>query len=57
MRNHPGVAAKAFQVLAEADIKIALISTCEIKVSMVIAREQLKYSVERLHDAFHLETV
>ena len=57
MRNHPGVASQAFRVLAEADVKIVLISTCEIKVSMVIARELLKYSVEKLHDAFNLEAV
>ncbi len=55
MRNHPGVAAKAFKVLAEADVKIVLIATSEIKVSMVVDRTKLQTCVEKLHDAFHLD--
>lgn len=55
MRNHPGVAAKAFKVVSEADVKIVMIATSEIKVSMVVDRNRMKDCVEKLHDAFQLE--
>jgi aspartate kinase len=55
MRNHPGVAARMFQVLAGAGIDIKLISTSEIKVSVLIDRSQIKNAVERLHCAFGLD--
>jgi aspartate kinase len=55
MRNHAGVAAKAFEVLAAAGINIEMISTSEIKVSMVIAQKFMELAVRELHTAFGLD--
>ena len=54
MRSHTGVAAKAFRALAEGGINIMMISTSEIKVSLVIASDQVDRAVRILHDAFEL---
>ncbi len=54
MRSHPGVAAKVFQTLAEADINIEMISTSPIKISCVIRSENVERAVQALHDAFGL---
>ncbi|HVO21184.1 MAG TPA: aspartate kinase [Anaeromyxobacter sp.] len=56
MRNHAGVAAKAFDVLAAAGINLEMISTSEIKVSMVIAAKFMELAVRELHSAFGLDT-
>jgi aspartate kinase len=55
MRHHPGVAAKMFRVLATTGINIKLITTSEIKVTVVIDANQAKRAVECLHDAFELD--
>ncbi|HET6437230.1 MAG TPA: aspartate kinase [Anaeromyxobacter sp.] len=55
MRNHAGVAAKAFDVLAGAGINIEMISTSEIKVSIVIAAKFMELAVRELHSAFGLD--
>jgi aspartate kinase len=55
MRNHAGVAAKAFDVLAAAGINIEMISTSEIKVSIVIAAKFMELAVRELHSAFELD--
>jgi aspartate kinase len=55
MRNHAGVAAKAFDVLAAAGINLDMISTSEIKVSMVIAAKFMELAVRELHSAFGLD--
>ncbi len=55
MRSHPGVAAKVFRVLANEAINIEMISTSPIKISCVIAREQVPTAVRALHDAFELQ--
>ena len=55
MRNHAGVAARAFEVLASAGINIEMISTSEIKVSMVIAAKFMELAVRELHTAFGLD--
>ncbi len=55
MRNHAGVAAKAFEVLAAAGVNIEMISTSEIKVSVVIAQKFLELAVRELHSAFGLD--
>jgi aspartate kinase len=55
MRNHPGVAAKMFKVLAEAGINIRLITTSEIKISVLIDQGKMKDAVQRLHTAFDLD--
>ncbi len=52
MRTHAGVAATMFQVLAREQINIQMISTSEIKISVVIAAEQADQAVRALHDAF-----
>jgi aspartate kinase len=52
MKDHAGVASRMFQVLAEKEINIQLISTSEIKVSVVIQEEQTDSAVQALHAAF-----
>jgi len=52
MKDHAGVASKMFQVLANEGINIQLISTSEIKVSVVIAERYTELAVRALHDAF-----
>jgi aspartate kinase len=55
MRNHSGVAAKMFQVLAQEGINIQLISTSEIKVSCLIQSKYTELAVRALHTAFGLD--
>ena len=52
MRTHAGVAAKMFRVLAEEGVNIEMISTSEIKISVVIAAKYTELAVRVLHDAF-----
>lgn len=52
MRTHAGVAAKMFQVLAQEGINIEMISTSEIKISVVINAKYTELAVRVLHDAF-----
>ncbi len=52
MRTHAGVAATMFQVLAREQINIQMISTSEIKISVVIAAQHADQAVRALHDAF-----
>jgi aspartate kinase len=55
MRNHSGVAAKMFEVLAKEGINIQMISTSEIKVSCVIHAKYTELAVRSLHTAFDLD--
>jgi aspartate kinase len=55
MKSHTGVAAKAFTTMAENNININMISTSEIKVSMVIDEEYAEIAVRSLHDAYELD--
>ncbi|HEX8704900.1 MAG TPA: aspartate kinase [Myxococcaceae bacterium] len=55
MRNHSGVAAKMFKVLAGAGINVQMISTSEIKVSCVIHSNYTELAVRELHSAFGLD--
>ena len=55
MRSHAGVAAKMFQVLAREGINIQVITTSEIKISVLIERKYMELAVQALHDAFELE--
>ncbi len=55
MRSHAGVAAKMFDVLAHEGINIKVITTSEIKISVLIDRKYLELAVQALHDAFELE--
>ncbi|MBI1920546.1 MAG: aspartate kinase [Geobacter sp.] len=54
MRSHAGVATKMFQVLAKENINIQMISTSEIKISVVIDGKYTELAVRVLHDAFGL---
>lgn len=54
MRSHAGIAAKMFKVLAEENINILIITTSEIKISIVIEEKYLELAVRALHSAFDL---
>ena len=54
MRSHPGVAAKVFDTLAEAEINLEMISTSPIKISCVIRSDRVPDAVRALHTAFGL---
>ena len=55
MRSQSGVAAKMFKVLSDEGINIKVITTSEIKISVLIDRKYLELAVQSLHDAFELE--
>jgi len=55
MRAHPGVAQTMFRTLSEKGINIQVISTSEIKVSVLIAEEYVELAVRALHSAYELE--
>ncbi|MEJ6398364.1 aspartate kinase [Yoonia sp. 208BN28-4] len=55
MRSHAGVAAKMFKALQDESINIKVITTSEIKISVLIDRKYLELAVQALHDAFELE--
>lgn len=55
MRSHAGVAQTMFSALAEKGINIQVISTSEIKISVLIAKEYLELAVRALHAAYGLE--
>ena len=54
MRSHAGIASKMFEALAREQINILMISTSEIKVSVVVDEKYLELGVRILHDAFDL---
>lgn len=55
MRAHAGVASKMFEALAASEINILMITTSEIKISVVIKKSEMKNAVISLHDAFDLD--
>lgn len=55
MRNHTGVASKAFAALQRENINILMISTSEIKISCLIDEKYTELAVRTLHDAFELQ--
>ena len=55
MRNHSGVAAKAFAALQKENINIIMISTSEIKISCLVEAKYTELAVRTLHDAFGLD--
>jgi len=57
MRSHAGIASTMFETLAEEGINIRMISTSEIKVSVVIDEKYLELGVRTLHDAFNLQSI
>jgi aspartate kinase len=55
MRSHVGIASKMFRTLAEEGINIQMISTSEIKISVLIDEKYMELAVRALHKAFELE--
>ena len=55
MRSHAGIASAAFRTLAEEGVNIEMISTSEIKISIVISEKQMELAVRALHKAFGLD--
>jgi aspartate kinase len=55
MRSHAGIASKMFQALAREGVNIRMISTSEIKISVVVDERYLELAVRTLHEAFGLE--
>ncbi len=55
MRSHAGIASQMFKTLADEGINIQMISTSEIKVSVVVEEKYLELGVRALHSAFGLE--
>ena len=55
MRSHAGIASTMFETLANEGINIRMISTSEIKISVVVDEKYLELGVRALHDAFKLE--
>ena len=55
MRSHANVAARMFKVLAKENINLRMISTTEIKISIVIETKYLELAVRALHDEFELD--
>ncbi len=55
MRSHAGVAAQMFKALKDEGINIKVITTSEIKISVLIDRKYMELAVQALHDAFGLE--
>jgi aspartate kinase len=56
MRSHPGVTAKFFGALAEAGVNIEMISTSEIRISVVVDEGDVDTAVSAAHKAFELDT-
>jgi len=55
MRSHTGVAAKMFDCLSREGINIKVITTSEIKISVLVDRKYMELAVQALHDAFELD--
>jgi aspartate kinase len=55
MRSHPGVSAKFFGALAEAGVNIQMITTSEIRISVVVSQSDVDVAVNSTHRAFDLE--
>ena len=55
MRSHAGIASKAFETLSDEGINIQVISTSEIKLTLVIEEKYIELAVRSLHKAFNLE--
>jgi aspartate kinase len=56
MRSHPGVTAKFFAALAEAEVNIEMISTSEIRISVVVDQDDVDRAVRAAHTAFGLDS-
>ena len=56
MRSHPGVSARLFAALSDAGINIEMISTSEIRISVVTRADSLDEAVRAVHTAFDLDS-
>jgi aspartate kinase len=56
MRTHPGVTARYLSALAAAGINVEMISTSQIRISVVVREDQLPAAVAALHTAFDLDS-
>ena len=56
MRSHAGIASQMFATLSEEGINIQMISTSEIKISVVVDEKYLELGVRSLHEAFGLDS-
>jgi aspartate kinase len=55
MLGQPGIAALMFKTLADAGINIDMISTSEIRITCIVARDRVKDAVRALHKAYRLD--
>ena len=55
MRSHPGITAKFFAALASAGVNIQMISTSEIRISVIVGDDQVEQAVQAAHTAFDLD--
>jgi len=55
MRSHPGVTARFFSALAEAGVNIEMISTSEIRISVVVDQDDVDQAVTATHKALELD--
>jgi aspartate kinase len=55
MRSHPGITARFFAALASAGVNIEMISTSEIRISVIVAESQIDEAVRSTHTAFDLD--
>ena len=55
MRSHAGVAQRMFRALASEGVNIKVITTSEIKVSVLVDRKYMELAVQALHAAFELD--
>ncbi len=56
MRSHPGITAKFFAALASAGVNIEMISTSEIRISVIVDEAQVDAAVQSTHTAFDLDS-
>jgi len=55
MRSHPGVSARFFTALADAGVNIEMISTSEIRISVIVRQDDVPAAVQSVHSAFELD--
>ena len=55
MRSHPGVTATFFAALADAGVNIEMISTSEIRISVIVGQDEVDSAVTAAHRAFNLD--
>ncbi|MDU7360588.1 MAG: aspartate kinase [Propionibacteriaceae bacterium] len=56
MRSHPGVTATFFKALADAEVNLQMISTSEIRISVIVSADEVNHAVQAAHTAFGLDS-